>query len=270
MQSAEESQGELMEMADDTITSEEATPSLPAQLDECAFLLDVDGTILDLAATPREVFVSSELRQSLARLRERTNGAVAFVSGRMIEELDLIFAPLTLAAIGGHGAQFRLTPDGDIQEQVLKLPAKVKQRFAMIAEAGPGIIVEDKGVSIALHYRLAPEKGEYVHRAAANAISDLGMTHLELLPGKFVVEVKQAGFDKATAVRALMQHSPFRDRKPIFIGDDTTDEPVFPVIPDFGGRGFSVGRRIAGIRGHFDKPADVRRWLEILAVGTTP
>jgi trehalose 6-phosphate phosphatase len=250
--------------------TESVAPLLPARVEECAFLLDVDGTILDLAATPREVFVPAELRQTLARLRDRSNGAIAFVSGRLIEELDLIFAPLTLPAVGGHGAEFRLTADGDIVDQVLKLPTKVKQRFAIIAEEGPGIIVEDKGVSIALHYRLAPEKENYVRRAALNVIEDLALDNLELLPGKFVVEIKQRGFNKATAVRALMRHPPFKGRKPVFIGDDLTDEPVFPVIPDFGGRGFSVGRRVPGVPGHFETPSDVRRWLQILAVGTTP
>ena len=249
----------------------DAAPELPARLEECAFLLDVDGTLLDLAATPREVFVPAELRQTLERLRKITNGAVAFVSGRLINELDLIFAPLTLAAIGGHGAEFRLSSDSDIQDDlVMPMPAKIKQRFAVIAEEGPGIIVEDKNYSLALHYRLAPDKEEYVRRAAARVCEEIGSDNLELLPGKFVVEIKQVGFSKATAVRALMAHKPFAGRKPVFIGDDTTDEPVFPVIPDFGGEGFSVGRRVAGVRGHFGKPADVRRWLETLAVGTTP
>jgi trehalose 6-phosphate phosphatase len=262
-----------MAIQDDMIEQRDAgyiAPRLPGRVEECAFLLDVDGTLLDLAATPREVFVPAELRQTLARLRERSNGAIAFVSGRLIEELDLIFAPLTLAAVGGHGAEFRLTADGEVVDQVMKLPTKVKQRFAIIAEEGPGIIVEDKGVSIALHYRLAPDKEQYVHRAALNVIEDLGLDNLELLPGKFVVEIKQVGFNKATAVRSLMQHPPFKGRKPVFIGDDLTDEPVFPVIPEFGGRGFSVGRRVPGVPGHFDTPSDVRRWLQILAVGTTP
>jgi len=71
-------------------------------------------------------------------------------------------------------------------------------------------------------------------------------------------------------VRALMTHPPFNGRIPVFIGDDTTDEPVFPVIPEFHGSGFSVGRRVPGVPGHFDTPSDVRRWLQILAVGTTP
>jgi trehalose 6-phosphate phosphatase len=204
-------------------------------------------------------------------LRELTGGAVAFVSGRPINELDLIFAPLQLAAVGGHGAEFRPSPDGDIvTESIQPLPIKVKQRFAEIAEEGPGLVVEDKTFSLALHYRLAPDKEDYVRRAAASVLEDIGFDNLELLLGKSVVEIKQLGFNKATGVRQLMDHAPFKGRTPIFVGDDVTDEPVFPMIPDLGGAGFSVGRKIAGARGHFDKPADVRRWLDILAFGTAP
>src|SRR5262245_42797931 len=143
-------------------------PHLKRDMDDCALLLDVDGTILDLAATPREVYVSSELRHVLTRLRERARGAVAFVSGRGINELDLIFAPLSLAAVGGHGAEIRTTHDGEIELQSVRpLATKIKQKFAAIAEAGPGIIVEDKTYSIALHYRLAPDQEGYVRRTAA-------------------------------------------------------------------------------------------------------
>lgn len=249
----------------------EQPPKLVAPIEETALLFDVDGTLLDLAPTPREVFVSAELRQTLRRLRELTGGAIAFVSGRPINELDLIFAPLQLAAIGGHGAEIRLSPDGEIAVgQVMALPTKIKQRFAEIAEEGPGIVVEDKVFSLALHYRLAPDKEDYVRRAAANVLENLGLTNLELLLGKSVVEIKQTGFSKATGVLELMNHAPFKGRKPIFIGDDVTDEPVFPVIPRLDGAGFSVGRRIAGARGFFEKPHDVRRWLDTLAFGTVP
>jgi trehalose 6-phosphate phosphatase len=245
-------------------------PKLPHRIEECAFLLDVDGTILDLAPTPREVYVSKELRQTLQKLYERTGGATAFVSGRPVEELDLIFAPLQLPAVGGHGCEFRLTPDGPTQSaMVTPLPSKIKRRFAMIAEAAPGIIVEDKKFSIALHYRLAPDMEDHVRKNSAALCEELDLP-LELLLAKSVVEIKQSGFNKATAVRDIMQHAPFAGRLPVFVGDDTTDEPVFPVIPEFGGMGFSVGRRIPGVPGHFDRPRDVRRWLEILAVGTTP
>jgi trehalose 6-phosphate phosphatase len=84
---------------------------------------------------------------------------------------------------------------------------------------------------------------------------------VDILPGKLVVEIKPARVSKALAVRELMNYPPFADRHPIFIGDDTTDEPVFGVIPDFGGLGFSVGRIVPGVSGHFDTPEDVRAWL---------
>ncbi len=83
---------------------------------------------------------------------------------------------------------------------------------------------------------------------------------VDIMPGKAVVEIKPAGISKALAVRELMNYPPFADRHPIFIGDDTTDEPVFGVIPDFGGLGFSVGRIVPGADGQFDKPEDVRLW----------
>src|SRR5215468_6628147 len=136
----------------------EPIASLPAALDQFAILLDVDGTILDLAPTPREVFVSHTLRDTLARLWERTGGAVAFVSGRPVNELDLIFSPLQLPAIGGHGAELRLRAGEAPAASRLPLDPAVKREFAAVAEAGPGIMVEDKGYSLALHYRLAPEQ----------------------------------------------------------------------------------------------------------------
>ena len=238
-------------------------PSLPADLDQLAVLLDVDGTILDLAPTPREVFVSHALRDTLARLWQRTGGAAAFVSGRPVSELDLIFSPLQLPAIGGHGAELR-TVAGAAPEapRLPPLDPAVKRRFAAIAEAGPGIILEDKGYSLALHYRLAPDKEDMVRSAAAELCASLEGPPIELLPGKFVVEIKQTGFSKATAVRELMTYPPFAQRRPIFIGDDVTDLGVFEVLPDFNGIGISVGRKVPGVPACFERPTDVRHWLE--------
>src|SRR5919197_2961478 len=165
--------------------------SLPAALNQFAILLDVDGTILDLAPTPREVFVSHALRDTLARLWERTGGALAFVSGRPVSELDLIFSPLQLPAIGGHGAELRALPGATPEAPRLPpLDPVVKRRFAAIAEAGPGIVLEDKGYSLALHYRLAPDKERVVREAAAEICASLGESPIELLPGKLVVEIK--------------------------------------------------------------------------------
>src|SRR5258706_15161111 len=121
-------------------------PPLPAALDQFAILLELDGPILDLAPTPREVFVSHTLRDTLARLWERTDGAVAFVSGRPISELDLIFSPLQLPAIGGHGAELRTVAGGAPSAPRLPpLDPALKRRFSAIAGAGSGIIFQDKG-----------------------------------------------------------------------------------------------------------------------------
>src|SRR6266545_4706176 len=219
--------------------------SLPAALNQYAILLDVDGTILDLAPTPREVFVSHSLRDTLARLWKRTEGGIAFVSGGPGAELRTI--------AGATPSAPRLPP----------LDPALKRQFAAIAEAGPGIILEDKGYSLALHYRLAPEKEDVIRAAAANICSAASDGSIELLPGKLVLEVKQTGVTKATAVRELMTYSPFAQRRPIFIGDDVTDLGVFGILPDFDGIGIIVGRRdVPTANAYFERPADVRRWLE--------
>jgi trehalose 6-phosphate phosphatase len=235
--------------------------SLVPDLRKCAILLDIDGTILDLAPLPQQVWVPTELRQTLARLEKLTGGALALVSGRSLHDIDLIFSPLEFAAVGGHGAELRVLAGKEPLLRAGPLTAALKRKLAAVSDLGPGILAEDKGYSLALHYRLAPDKGEAVRAAVEKICAELGTNTIEILPGKFVIEVKTAGVSKANAVRELMACAPFAGRNPIFIGDDTTDEPVFGVISKFDGLGFSVGRIIAGVNGHFDKPESVRAWL---------
>jgi len=237
-------------------------PILPTDLSGLAFLLDVDGTLLNFATTPREVFVPPELRDTLARLRTRAGGALAFVSGRGVSELDLLFAPLRLPAVGGHGAEIRIHSDvPPVVPRTPPLDADIKQRFASIAEFGPGIVLEDKGYSLALHYRLAPEKEALVWEKAAEIHAEIPDASIELLPGKLVLEIKQTGFNKMTGVRELMAHAPFAGRRPIFIGDDVTDLCVFAGMPEFAGISVSVGSSVAGAFS-FERPCDVRHWLD--------
>jgi trehalose 6-phosphate phosphatase len=242
-----------------------AENALTPDLRKCAILLDIDGTILDLAPSPQQVWVPTGLRQTLARLDALTGGALALVSGRSLHDIDLIFSPLELAAIGGHGAELRANPNAEPVIRTKPLSPVVKRKLAAIAELGPGILAEDKGYSLALHFRLAPEKGEMVRAAAAKICAELPAGEVEILPGKFVVEIKPPGINKANAVCELMNCPPFADRNPIFIGDDTTDEPVFGIISQFGGLGFSVGRVVPDVNGHFEKPESVRAWLARIA-----
>jgi trehalose 6-phosphate phosphatase len=242
-----------------------AENALVPDLHKCAILLDIDGTILDLAPSPQQVWVPTGLRQTLARLDALTGGALALVSGRSLHDIDLIFSPLELAAIGGHGAEMRTTPNGEPKMRAKPLDPAVKRRLAAIAELGPGILAEDKGYSLALHFRLAVEKGDAVRAAVDKICAELGPGEVDILPGKLVVEVKRPGINKANAVCDLMECPPFAGRNPIFIGDDLTDEPVFGVISRFGGLGFSVGRVLPDVNGHFEKPESVRAWLTRIA-----
>lgn len=231
-----------------------------------AILLDVDGTLLDIAPTPQDVVVPRDLPQTLARVRDRLGGALALVSGRMISEIDNFFAPLKLAAIGGHGAEMRPVADGPILAgRATSLDAEFKQRLIDIAARHPGVLLEDKGYSLALHYRQVPKQGVALIHEVKHAHEAWGDQSIELLSGKAMIELKFAGFNKGSAVRQLMTYPPFARRAPIFVGDDRTDEDAFKVMPEFNGQSMSVGRKLPGIDKYFECPADVRRWLETMA-----
>lgn len=231
-----------------------------------ALLLDVDGTMVDFGPSPLEVHVSDGLKDSLARLSQLTDGALALVSGRPINDLDLLFTPLKLPAIGGHGAEMRVRGD-EVISAATPLPDALRRNLADAATPGSGIFVEDKGYSLALHYRTAPQhEGRLrAHIAAGRAAFPGEAT--EVLPGKSMLEVKRPHVNKGEGVRALMSRPPFTGRMPVFIGDDVTDESVFAVLPELRGKGFSVGRHFDGMAGIFDSPDDVRRALHRLAAG---
>jgi trehalose 6-phosphate phosphatase len=138
---------------------------------------------------------------------------------------------------------------------------ELKRRLAAIAKLSPGILLEDKGYSLALHYRLAPHAEKAIYAAVSLIRADLPNAPIEVLPGKCVCEIKHSGFTKASGVHELMKREPFKGRRPFFIGDDVTDETVFAIMPDLDGLAFSVGRRAKGVAGHFDAPSDVREFL---------
>jgi trehalose 6-phosphate phosphatase len=258
-----------MPLEDEIADNEEGAPetvpvprSLVPHLSETAILLDIDGTLLDLMPTPREVWVPPGLAKTLDRLLVRTNGALALVSGRSLNDIDLIFAPEQFPVVGGHGAEMRIDPENEsVASHAPPMDKELKRRLAAIAKLSPGILLEDKGYSLALHYRLAPHAEKAIYAAVSLIRADLPNAPIEVLPGKCVCEIKHSGFTKATGVRELMTHGPFKGRRPLFIGDDVTDETVFGIMPDYDGLAFSVGRRAKGVAGHFDAPSDVREFL---------
>jgi trehalose 6-phosphate phosphatase len=235
------------------------------QISDCAILLDIDGTLLDIAAVPGAVEVPERLRLALSNLQTQTAGALAFVSGRPLADIDRLFAPLKLAAIAGHGAEMRVNGADAPRRFEAQLDSELRLQFEAIASKLAGVILEDKGYSIALHYRLAPQHAEVLRDSVAAACASYPSSSIEVLPGKAMIEIKPAAFTKGSAVRELMRHPPFRGRRPLFIGDDVTDETVFEVLPELNGLGFSVGRAIPGLDGSFPGPADVRSWLYRIA-----
>jgi trehalose 6-phosphate phosphatase len=253
------------DMSSDEDNSPDVVPvpaALVPHLNQTAILLDIDGTLLDLAPTPREVWVPPGLSKTLNRLLVRTSGALAFVSGRSLNDIDLIFAPDQFPGVGGHGAEMRVGADSEsVATHAPPMDKELKRRLAVIAKLSPGILLEDKGYSLALHYRLAPHAEKAIYAAVSLIRADLPNAPIEVLPGKCVCEIKHSGFNKATGVRELMTHEPFKGRRPLFVGDDVTDEAVFSIMPEIGGMAFSVGRRAKGVAGYFDDPSDVRAWL---------
>ncbi len=239
-----------------------APPSLPPALDPaCALFLDVDGTLVGFAGHPDNVRLQPQVRDWIARIGERLDGAVALVSGRPLAQLDRLFAPLRLPAAGLHGAQLRRA--GGEQPQAAETAQWLHElhlRAMRFAHAHPGVLVEAKGQALALHWRNAP--------AAAQAVDAFARAQLPLLPGvrlqpgNHVVELVSAGHDKGTAVTGLMDVPPFAGRRPVFVGDDLTDEDGFAAAARLGGYGVLVGSR-AGSQARHVLPdvAAVHAWL---------
>jgi trehalose 6-phosphate phosphatase len=242
----------------------------PHELHRFAILLDVDGTILDIAPTPHEVHVPDSLCETLLRIGKRLDGALALVSGRPLSDLDRLFAPLRLAAIGGHGAEMRLASNGEaVLSRAPPLHPRFREQLRAVAARHSGIIVEDKDYSVAFHYRLSPKEGLALVHDVRRACHEWNNPSIQLLSGKAVIEVKGRGFDKGTGVRELMTHAPFVGRIPIFVGDDITDEDAFRVVPEFKGMALSVGRKFPGVTGLFQSAAEVRQWLAWLSGDAT-
>ena len=141
----------------------------------------------------------------------------------------------------------------------------VRAIFRNLAVKHPGTILEDKTYGLSLHYRLAPEARTSLQEAMKEHGDTFAAANIAVQYGKAVIDARIKGIDKGVGVRALMQQVPFRDRMPVFGGDDTTDMDVFRILPELGGHGFSVGRSFEGARYEFPIAPAVRQWLARLA-----
>jgi trehalose 6-phosphate phosphatase len=230
-----------------------------------ALFVDVDGTLLDIAARPDAVVVDASLPATLKRLKQHLRGALAPLSGRSLRDIDALLG-LDGAAAGLHGAELRGPGGAALATPILHEGLDAARQRAIDAAATiAGVLVEDKGGAIALHYRAAPD-AELAVRRAAIAMLDAAGDGYELLHGKCVIELKPASADKGAALAALMTIAPFAGRTPWMIGDDATDEDAFAEVNAERGVSIVVGPRRPTVARHaLAGPAAARAWLAALA-----
>ena len=233
-------------------------PELPAG---AAVFLDVDGTLVGHEPRPEDVSIDPPLRALLARVSKASSSALALISGRSIEDIDALFSPSRFAVAGQHGAErrsvdgaqhFHAAPASRLSE-----PAEALRR--LVGEH-PKLLLEEKGASLAIHYRADPALAELVEREARRVLQRLG-DDFELQAGKFVFELKPSGKDKGTAIAEFMAEVPFAGRIPVFVGDDLTDEFGFDLVNRLGGRSVKVGPGPTRARWRLADAGAVRQWL---------
>ncbi len=239
---------------------------LPEPIDDWALFLDVDGTLIEIADAPDAVSVDPAMIDVLARLDRRFDGALALVSGRELETLDRFFRPLRLTAAGLHGLE-RRTPGGEIQRSdgAADRLDQVRAEFIAFATTDARLLVEDKGMTAALHYRRAPDRADEVLGLADRLAAEIGGA-LVLQRGKMVIEFRPRGPHKGDIVDRYMAEAPFAGRVPVFIGDDVTDEDGFAAVNRRHGHSIRVGPEEATeARWRIDSVAELCRWLASLA-----
>lgn len=227
-----------------------------------AYFFDIDGTLVHITPTPWEVRLERELLDLIQRLHADTGGALALISGRSIADIDAMSHGARLPVAGQHGLERR-----DSKGRILRhhFPAErlagARSRLAEIAGRHPGLFLEDKGLSLALHYRQVPAFGSYVHRVMRTVQAEIGPDYT-VQRGKRIVEIKPSDSDKGDAVDEFMQEPPFSGRTPVFVGDDATDEYGFAVVNSLGGHSIKVGRGRSIARWRLPNVEAVRSWLE--------
>ncbi len=236
-------------------------PPPPPPSADWALFLDVDGCLLDFADTPDGVFVPPELPVKLAALARGLDGALALVSGRSLACLDRLFAPLRTAAAGLHGIE-RRSADGWLRTTSRRDPAlaTIREEAGALLAAHPDAWIEDKGATLALHWRRAPQAAPALQAFAQAALARLPGYRLQ--PGDHVIELRPDGDDKGSAIAVFLEEPPFRGRLPVFTGDDRTDEHGFAVVNANGGISVLVGARQDSVaRYRLPSPMAVREWL---------
>ena len=247
-------------MQDSPATGMTRLDGLLANPDDWALFIDIDGTLLDMAPTPDAVRVPAGLVQTLTRVSATFNGAVALITGRRVADADRFFTPLKLAVSGVHGTEARSLHDGSTTMLAEPVSADLSGAVRDVARALPGVLVEDKGAGLAVHYRSAPEARTMLELQLRQVV--MGWDRFAIRRGRKVLDVVPKAHSKGTGLAWLMQLPAFRGRRPVMIGDDHGDEPAMEVAESLGGIGLKVaGEHFSHEGADFASCAGVRRWL---------
>lgn len=230
-----------------------------------ALFLDLDGTLIDIAATPDSVIVPEGLANLLDRLGQRLGGALAILTGRPVADIDRLLAPLAPVAAGVHGAELRSVAHGEIVCRTAPIDVDFLRAVQRVVDRHAGTMIETKRASVAVHYRQVPSLAPLLEAELTRILED-GPDHLILARSRQVLEVVQRDITKGAALEAIMELPTFAGRRPVMIGDDLPDLSALEAAIRLGGRGLKVaGEQFSLAEADFAGPADVRTWLEALA-----
>ncbi|MET0530854.1 MAG: trehalose-phosphatase [Microvirga sp.] len=233
--------------------------------DSCALFLDFDGTLVDIVERPDAVSVDPALPAILTRLRERLSGAMAIISGRPVSFLDNRLSPNLYDVAGLHGLEHRIAGelhlcDPDEHPQLRRMVGRLHEAVA----GKTGVLIEDKGCSVAIHWRLAPQERDFALATAQAAIEALGSEY-RLQHGKAVAEILPSAAGKGRVIERFLHAPPYKGRKPIFVGDDLTDENGFKTVNAHGGLSIRIGAGDTVAKVRLGTPADLRHCLSMWA-----
>jgi trehalose 6-phosphate phosphatase len=250
--------------------SRPAAVPFPAPNEQWALFLDVDGTLVEITDTPHGTRVAPETLALLKRLARLLDGALALVSGRSVRDVDRLFAPHHFATAGVHGFEYRNQNDLIRLDESSTQLDRARQAIQDFAHTAPGVIVEDKGMALTVHYRMAPS----AEPALRKLMSALGATlgeRFHVQDGKMLLELKPTNRDKGHAISSFMEEEPFIHRVPVYVGDDVTDEDGFATVNRLGGLSIRVGAE-ANSHARYSLPSvhDVLAWLGSVANALSP
>jgi len=245
------------------VPGKEIFPALDNERFAYAFFLDIDGTLVEIAETPDTVRIDTRLPELIERLFCACHGALALISGRSIADIDHLLGLAGIPVAGQHGLERRNAAGIGVCETGHRHSLKsIRAGFTELAERNPALLIEDKGLSLAVHYRRAPQLASYLRRSLQQLVA--AYPDLVIQQGKQVVEVKPAGIDKGSAIAAFLSEPPFSGRIPVFAGDDVTDEAGFALVNACRGISIKVGPERSQAHYRFPNVGAVHSWLDRL------